>query len=1221
MTREVRGAGGGGKGGGGSGRVAQEAPDSLRSKAYAKVLDLICEGEIEGLVDGAASIYLDDTPLQNDDGSYNFSGVIWEQRTGTQQQDYIGGFSEVENTVSVGVEVKAATPVVRQFTNPNLDAVEVTIGIPVLQQQNTTNGDVNGTSVSVSIDLQSNGGGFVPVPLRQVWTSVDAVTNPFSVTGEGIEARVQFKHAQTTQGLLVVYSPIQYLVEFQAPGSGVWATLESGTIPAPTIATNANTLLWFANAAIYASGKDGSVSRTFQKTGSQGTWSMRISVVSGGSITSVTGQRLTRIGSLEISGKTSSRYQRTVRIPLTGSPPWDIRVNRLTADSTSQALQNKTWWDSYTEVIEAKLRYPNSAMVGLVCDASQFSNIPRRAYDVRLLRVRVPSNYDPATRVYTGSWDGTFQIAWTDNPAWCFYDLVTSDRYGLGEFIDATQVDKWALYSIGRYCDELVPDGAGGAEPRFTCNIYLQSREEAYKVVNDFVSIFRGLAFWSSGAITAIQDAPADAAALFNQANVIDGSFSYSGSSAKARHTVALVTWNDPADFYKQKVEYVEDRDGIARYGVVTTEIAAIGCTSQGQAHRVGRWLLYSERLESETVSFRTSLEGMTCRPGQVIKVADPSRAGIRMGGRIVTATTSLVQVDSPVTLTAGQAYTLSALKNDGTVMESTVSHSGGMLSTLNLSPALPQAPAVGSVWILSTSAVVPQTFRVLTVVENDKHEFEVLALAHDPSKYAAVEQNLALTPRTISLLSEYPATPTELAVSEGLYQTAQGVRSRATVSWAPVASATSYAVTYQRDGGNLSPEIVTTTPAVDLQELVEGLYTFSVVAINGIGKRSTTPATVSYQLLGKTAPPENVQGFVVARNGDTLNFSWRHVGDVDLDHYEIRQGLSWNTGIVIGSTVSNAFSWSAPRGGVFMIKAVDTTGNYSASESAVQAADLSGINVVLSSSETARAWNGTTSNAIVLGITQPVSWSDLNTWNDTTTWDATTFSGGVALNGSQPWSAYTQPWSSYTKPWLFLDGVSSGTYTTQPIDIGFKATSTVYLENLIETLQLQGPWESFTEPWTYYAAPEWTWQGRASGIAASFEISTSDDNVTWSQWAQFTPGAYTFRYVRIRATLTTSDPNIIPYMTRLIVRIDVPDRVLHFGNVAIPIAGATLSFSPAFVGVQTVQVTLQSAASGDRFTVTGKGNSSVTVNIFDSAGAAKAGTADVDVFGYGERF
>jgi len=1069
--KTIRGAGGG-KDGGGASRAPNEAPDSLRSRAYARVLDLVCEGEIDGLVDGAKSIYLDDTQLQNDDGTWNFQGAVWAQRQGTQGQAYIPGFGAVENSIDIGTRILASQPVTRTFSNPNLTAVVVIIWVPQLTKQDTTTGDLGGSSVTLAIDLQSAGAGFVAQDLG---------------------------------------------------------------------------------------------------------------------------------GRETITGKTTSRYQRAYRIPLTGSPPWDIRVTRVTADSESSALVDRTFWDAATELIDAKLRYPNSALMAIEVDAAQFSAVPRRAYDMRLLRVLVPTNYAPATRTYTGAWDGTFKVAWTDNPAWCFYDLLTVERYGLGDFVDASQVDKWALYTIAQYCDELVPDGFGGQEPRFTCNIYMQTRAEAFKVVADFASIFRGMAFWTSGAITAVQDAPTDASYVYAPANVVGGQFSYSGSGRRARHTVALVTWNDPADFYRQKVEYVEDRDGIERYGVITTDVISVGCTSRGQAHRAGKWILYSERLESETVTFRVGLDGAIARPGQVIKIADPARAGARMGGRLLAATTSAVTLDAAIALTAGASYTFCAIKADGTLMETPVSHSGGSLTAITLSPALPEAPAVGGMWVVSGGAVEAQTFRVVAISETDKHEFEIVALAHDPEKFDAVEADLILEPRSISLLGARPDAPTGLVTSESLYATAQGVRTRLSVSWAAPAGATGYAVTLQPADGNVGPELTSTVPSIDIPDVFDGIdYTVRVVAFNAIGRRSAV-ATAQHLVIGKTARPADVAGFTVARQGDVLNFVWRHVADVDLSHYEIRQGEVWGTALAAGATVANTYSIASQRGGSYLIKAVDMSGNESENEALVAAADVSSINVVEEYDDADAGFTGTHDHTFVFTNPSPAA-------------------VGVTLVGDAVWDDLTEPWTSYTRPWAYMDQVLEGTYTLDPIDIGYVAPCVVSLSATVELLSDEPPWEFFNQPWNYYAGPEWTWQGRPGGLSAQYELRTSDDGSTWSAWSPFIAGAYEFRHLQVRVALATDDPNRLPYLTEMVVRIDVPDRVLHFPDVSVSTSGETLSFSPTFIGLQTVQVTLQSAASGDRFTVTSKSTSGVTINVYDSGGSPKAGLVDVDVFGYGER-
>jgi predicted phage tail protein len=796
----IIGAGGGSKSGGGSARVAQEAADSLRSKAYARVVDLVCEGEIEGLVQGLQSVFLDDTPIQNADGSYNFSGVTLESRPGTQQQGYIPGFASVENEVSVGVECKFAQPVVRSITDPDVDAVRLKISMPALTLQDTTNGDLNGTTLSYAIDVQSAGSGFVQV-------ITDTVT-----------------------------------------------------------------------------------------------------------------------------GKTTSRYQRSYYVPLPGTGPWDVRLRRLTEDATQSSLQNKTFLDSYTEVIESKLRYPNSALMALRVDASQFNSIPRRSYDLKLLRVRVPSNYAPETRSYTGIWDGTFKVAWTDNPAWCFYDLVTNTRYGLGNYIHESQVDKWALYRVARYCDELVPDGLGGYEPRFTCNLYLQTREQAYKVVQDMASVFRGMAYWSGGAITVTQDAPQDPVYQFTSANVIDGEFAYQGSSAKARHTVVLVSWVDPEDFYRQKVEYVEDVSGIARYGVVQADVVAMGCTSRGQANRVGKWLLYSEQSESEIITFRTGLEGAVVRPGDVVQVADPSRGGMRLGGRIAAATTTSVTLDQD--LPADLPWRISVILPDGNVQERQVgaNFNGASGRTLTVTIPFSMAPQTDAIWVLASTIIEPQLFRVVSVAELDPGVHEVTALANNPGKYAAIEEGLALQPRAITVLSDMPAVPTGLSMQESLYRVKDRALVLVQLSWSEVPTAIAYRLSYRVGGGNFVSLPLTSANYIEIRDAQEGDYEFSLRAI-GITRKESAPATLSAKVLGKTLPPSDVTGFTVQRRMSDLLLSWDELPDADLAGYEVRVGPGWDDAQLVASTSGTQMVHDQDDAGQYPyhIRAYDTSGHYSA--------------------------------------------------------------------------------------------------------------------------------------------------------------------------------------------------------------------------------------------------------------------------------------------------
>jgi len=843
--KTIRGSGGG-KDGSGNGRTPVESPDSLRSIQYARVLDLVSEGEIVGLVNGMQSIYLDNTPLQNDDGSYNFTGASVATCVGTQSQGYIPGFGAVEAESAVSVAVKAAVPVVRSISNANANAVRVTVSVPALSLQNSDNGDLSGTSVAIAIDVQTAGGGYVE------------------------------RIADT------------------------------------------------------------------------------------------------------ISGKTTSRYQRAYRIDLTGTGPWDVRVRRLTADSVSTTLNNATYWDSYTEIIDAKLRYPNSAVVALSIDAQRFNAIPSRGYEIKGLLVRIPSNYNPTTRTYTGVWDGTFVTAWTDNPAWCFYDLITSARYGLGDFISADQVDKWALYQIGQHCDELVQDGFGGMEPRFACSLYLQSREEAYKVVNDFATIFCGMTYWGAGSIIPVQDAPSEPVALFTPANVVDGQFEYAGSSVKTRHTVALVSWNDPDDRYKQKIEYVEDPDGIAIYGIVQTEVVALGCTSRGQAHRYGRRILYTERMETETVSFRAGLDGLSVAPGEVFQTSDPVRSGVRMGGRLLSATDTDLTLDAPVTLVGAATYTLWAVLPDGTVQSRPVSTAPGTTDALTVSPAFSEAPQALAMWVLAASNLVPETWRAIGIGESsDGINAEITALKYSPNKYLEIEQDIILGTLQTSTLSARQDAPTDLVITGSLYlATSAVVGTRLTASWA--GNGVRYEFQYRKQSGNWVT-VRTNTASVDIQPVDPGTYEFTLTAFNTVGARSM-PVTATKEVYGKTAAPANLVGLSVIAIAGRAYAGWDLSPDLDVQvggrimlyHTPLTSGAVWENGVYLADFNGDAVSATLPLlTGTYMAKAIDSSGNFSAASVNYVATEsqVTGFTTTNTSTQ-APGFSGSKTGLAVAGVT-----------------------------------------------------------------------------------------------------------------------------------------------------------------------------------------------------------------------------------------------------------
>ncbi len=706
----------GSKGEPAGGKPPVEAPNTLRSTALARILDLWSEGEIVGLADGLKSIYLNETPIQNSDDTFNFQNVLLEYRYGTQTQDHISGFPFVENEVGVGVELTSVTSWTQAFSNLQLDAIRVRISTSSLTTTDVKTGNINGGYVGYAIDLSTDGG-----PFNEILTSA-------------------------------------------------------------------------------------------------------------------------------FNGKCISEYERSHRIELppqtTGSVGWQIRVRRTTANSSLVSVQDKTFIKSYTEVIDAKLRYPNSALCGIVFDAQQFQSIPSRAYDMIGRIIRVPSNYDAETRVYTGIWDGTWQMAWTDNPAWIFYDLATHPRYGLGHLISDSQVNKWGLYTIAQYCDELVPDGFGGMEPRFTCNLYLQTQAEAYKVLQDLGTCFRGMTYWSQGEVYAVSDMPEEPVHTYTRANVIEGEFNYQGSARKTRATVALVSWQDQSDFGRQKVEYVDDQDGIARYGVQQVESTAIGCNSRGQALRLGKYLLLTGILDTDTVSFSVGLEGTIVQPGRLVRIADPVRAGRRLGGRIADSgsigTDTEVYLDAPVVgVVVGDEITITravdGLSETRTILS--VDVTGRQVTT---DVAFSEVPKIGNVWAIDRATVQTQRYRILTVTETENNQFAITAVRHNESKFDAVDLGY---PIEIPPISDYPAIfqapPTDVTITATPYSATSVVATHVVISWTAPAGAVDYEVEYQRDNGLWIFVARTSGLAVEIPNSIAGNYLARTRAINAIGIKS----------------------------------------------------------------------------------------------------------------------------------------------------------------------------------------------------------------------------------------------------------------------------------------------------------------------------------------------------------------------------------------------
>ncbi|KVT92717.1 host specificity protein [Burkholderia ubonensis] len=734
---------------GGSSGTPTQSPDSLHSIAYAKVLDLVSEGPIGGLVNGLQSVFLNGTPIQNSDGSINFANYSFDARTGTQDQTYLQGFPAVENEIAISTPLTSDAPWVRQVQNTQLTAVRLRFGVPALQKSDANSGNVTGYRVEYAIDLAVDGGSYAQV-----------------------------------------------------------------------------------------------VSGAFD-------------------------------------GKTTSLYERSVRIEL---PPatksWLVRVRRITPNAHNSLIADTVNIEAITEVIDRKLRYPMSALIGLTFDAQSFSSVPTRSYDIKGLLIRIPTNYDPESRVYSGAWDGTFKTAWSNNPAWVFYDLVLNARYGLGNHVDASMVDKWGLYQIAQYCDVLVSDGKGGKEPRFTCNCVIQSQADAYKVLQDLATTFRGIAYWGPGAVVANADMPADPVYVYTAANVLNGQFKYVGSALKTRYTTALVSWNDPANQYKQAVEYVPDEDGIARYGVTKAQITAFGTTSQGQAHRLGLWSLLTSRYETNTVSFSVGLDGTLCAPGQIIAVADPAKAGKRMGGRVRAVSGATITLDKAPSVSVGDVLT--AILPTGVAQKRTVKSAVG--DAITVDSAFDADPVPGAVWMLENTSLNGQLFRVVSVQEasdNDQITYTINATQHEPGKYAAIDNGAAIQVRPITVVPPSAQTPpanvrlsTYSVIDQGISKTVM------VIAWDAAVNAVNYLPEWRKDNGEWVSANQTGGLQVEVQGIYQGTYSARVRAVNGMGVTSMPAYSADTTLTGKTGLPPAVTSLTTVSQVFAIELDWTFPAD-----------------------------------------------------------------------------------------------------------------------------------------------------------------------------------------------------------------------------------------------------------------------------------------------------------------------------------------------------
>ncbi|WP_258963618.1 TipJ family phage tail tip protein, partial [Klebsiella pneumoniae] len=710
------------KGGGSKQRTPTEKPDDLQSVAKAKILLALGEGEFAGGLTGK-DIYLDGTPLENADGSQNFSGVSWEFRPGTQAQTYIQGIPGTENEISVGTEVSSKTAWTHTFTNTQLSAVRVRLKWPSLMKQED-DGDVVGNTVKYAIDLQTDGG---------AWQTV----------------------------------------------------LETA-----------------------------------------------------------------------VTGKTTSGYERSHRIdlPHAGST-WTLRLRKISPDANSVKVGDVMTLQSYTEVIDAKLRYPNTALLYIEFDSSQFNgSIPQISCEPRGRVIRVPDNYNPETREYTGVWTGGFKWAWTDNPAWIYYDIVTADRFGLGNRLSSANISKWTLYQIAQYCDQLVPDGRGGdgMEPRYTCNVYVQERNDAYTVLRDFAAIFRGMTCWNGEQIVVQADMPRDVDFTYTRANIV-GKPRYSSSSSQVRYTNALVSWSDPDNAYADAMEPAFIPELVSRYSFNQLEMTAIGCTRQSEAHRKGLWGILTNN-KDRVVEFDVGLDGRIPQPGYIIALADELLAGRVNGGRISAVNGRVITLDRDVDAKPGDRLQLNL--PSGISQSRTIQAVNGRRQ-ITVTTAYSETPERECVWAIESDDLFLQQYRVTGVKENSDATLTITGVAHDPDKFARIDTGAIIDQRPVSVLPAGNQSPPDDIVITSRSVVNQGISVETMqVTWSAVSGAIAYEAQWRRNDGNWINVPRSSTTSFEVSGIYAGRYLVRVRAINAVEISSGWAYSEEKTLTGKVGEP-----------------------------------------------------------------------------------------------------------------------------------------------------------------------------------------------------------------------------------------------------------------------------------------------------------------------------------------------------------------------------
>ena len=1091
MTTTIIGAGGG-KGDDGSDRTPKTERDSLDSREFANITEVIAEGPIEGLANGLKSIFLNDTALQNADGTYNFQDVDVYTRTGTATQTPIPLDSSLSvlTANAVGVPVTKDFPVVRTISDTSVDAIRPVITIPALQRINNENGDTLGTEVRLKIAVK--------------YTNIS--TGSETAYEEVIDDEIRGRTADPYNR--------QYEIRF-------------------------------------------------------------------------------RKGAGEV-GENST---------------YTVKITRVTDDSNDQLLSNSLNWTSYTTVKFTSQAYPNSALIALRLDAQQFSSIPSRKYDIKGLKVQIPTGVtvdsDSGRIIYPTNfiWDGTFQAAtWTACPSWLLYALILNTRFGLGDHFDSTQLDKWAFFRASKYANEEVEytlDGVTTKEARFSCNATINSTDEAYKVINQLLSVMRSQGFWEDGSLTIAQDGPSDPVYNFNQSNVTEQGFSYTNASNKNKPTVVVVAYLDLV--LKDKAyEVVKDTAAIAKRGVVKKSITAFACTSRAQANRLGKWFLYEEN-NSEVVGFTSNLvTAQLLRPGQIISIADPVKAGYRRAGRISSATINSIVIDDKGDISdipTDNTPTLSVVLSDGTfdkdhaiasvdyvycVTDYWVTGYTSDSGTITIEDSFQSVPEANSIWVVESTDLQTSLWRVLGVKEEEDFLYTVEAISHNESKYAHIEQGIALTERDTTNLNVIPAAPTNVQIldvprydgtttKELQYELNGKIAIKITFHWGGVSGADRYRVKWRHEDDNYTTQIVNGT-TLDLVDVKTGIYSVQVSSINSTGLLFSAPATGEYDVRGLQGNPDDITGLSMVPISETLAvLSWREVAQLDVKlggriiirHDPRTSGATWLTSNKIVDGVSGASTQKQVPllAGTYFVKAQDYLGNKSTTPASF----------TTTLPETTRRFN-------------------VKTWSEETAFSGGKVNSGLAVSGNNlvltP-NPYVS--SGYHDP-FYVDGDEEGEYTfATTFDFGHSGVqydAVLRKEVISNSIAATGAaWDSRSG---LFDAASGKMDGDVIDEAnVDLFVRTTSDNPssspTWGDWAEFEAAIIRARGVQVKAVITSTNTDAKVTISDLGATLDLLQRT-DSASVAANASASTgvynVTFEKAFYNTPQVQITPNSSST-----------------------------------------